>query len=223
MECIIFFLSLLRNLFCDYYNSQQKIYCKRLRVLCPEHTKEPKVTCQAQITGWLSSITQASWPFVPFVRITQKLAFFWESSLCAMIRTLALLREPISQGALYNPYCCLKTTFSVVDLFLERVSKDLLCSYRQSWKSCDNGCLPFSANPQSYGSRGKFQRLLCSGKGWLRELLKIIGSCLPPMQLLHPILCEYTVTDSQLSRGYSISLARFGLVAHWLCNHSRVG
>ncbi|XP_044167771.1 CXXC-type zinc finger protein 1-like isoform X3 [Acropora millepora] len=30
------------NLFCDYYNSQQKIYCKRLRVLCPEHTKEPK-------------------------------------------------------------------------------------------------------------------------------------------------------------------------------------
>ncbi|XP_015760472.1 PREDICTED: CXXC-type zinc finger protein 1-like [Acropora digitifera] len=32
------------NLFCDYYNSQQKIYCKRLRVLCPEHTKEPKIS-----------------------------------------------------------------------------------------------------------------------------------------------------------------------------------
>lgn len=32
------------NLFCDNYNAQQKIYCKRLRVLCPEHTKEPKIS-----------------------------------------------------------------------------------------------------------------------------------------------------------------------------------
>lgn len=31
------------NIFCDYYNSQQRTYCKRLRVLCPEHCKEPKV------------------------------------------------------------------------------------------------------------------------------------------------------------------------------------
>ncbi|KAJ8301130.1 hypothetical protein KUTeg_020117 [Tegillarca granosa] len=31
------------SMFCDYYNSQQKTYCKRLKVLCPEHTKEPKV------------------------------------------------------------------------------------------------------------------------------------------------------------------------------------
>ena len=31
-------------MFCDYYNIQQKVYCKRLKVLCPEHTKEPKVS-----------------------------------------------------------------------------------------------------------------------------------------------------------------------------------
>ncbi|XP_046839995.1 CXXC-type zinc finger protein 1-like [Xenia sp. Carnegie-2017] len=31
------------NLFCDFYNAQQKTYCKRLRVLCPEHTKETKI------------------------------------------------------------------------------------------------------------------------------------------------------------------------------------
>ncbi|XP_013419926.1 CXXC-type zinc finger protein 1 isoform X2 [Lingula anatina] len=31
------------SMFCDYYNSQQKTYCKRLKVLCPEHSKEPKV------------------------------------------------------------------------------------------------------------------------------------------------------------------------------------
>ena len=32
------------NIFCDKYDSSQKTYCKRLKVLCPEHTKEPKVS-----------------------------------------------------------------------------------------------------------------------------------------------------------------------------------
>ncbi|KAK7102665.1 CXXC-type zinc finger protein 1-like [Littorina saxatilis] len=31
------------SMFCDYFNPQQKTYCKRLKVLCPEHTKERKV------------------------------------------------------------------------------------------------------------------------------------------------------------------------------------
>ncbi|EDV24137.1 uncharacterized protein TRIADDRAFT_27303, partial [Trichoplax adhaerens] len=31
------------SLFCDEYNAQQGTYCKRLRVLCAEHTKEPKI------------------------------------------------------------------------------------------------------------------------------------------------------------------------------------
>ena len=32
------------SMFCDFYNAQQRTYCKRLKVLCPEHLKEPKVT-----------------------------------------------------------------------------------------------------------------------------------------------------------------------------------
>ncbi|XP_033647537.1 CXXC-type zinc finger protein 1-like isoform X2 [Asterias rubens] len=32
------------SMFCDFFNSQQNTYCKRLKVLCPEHTKEPKVS-----------------------------------------------------------------------------------------------------------------------------------------------------------------------------------
>lgn len=32
------------NMFCDYYHPVNKTYCKRLRVLCPEHSKEPKVS-----------------------------------------------------------------------------------------------------------------------------------------------------------------------------------
>ena len=31
-------------MFCDFFNPQQKTYCKRLKVLCPEHTKEPRVS-----------------------------------------------------------------------------------------------------------------------------------------------------------------------------------
>ncbi|XP_045164491.1 CXXC-type zinc finger protein 1-like isoform X1 [Mercenaria mercenaria] len=31
------------SMFCDFYNSQSKTYCKRLKVICPEHMKEPRV------------------------------------------------------------------------------------------------------------------------------------------------------------------------------------
>ena len=30
-------------MFCDYYNPQTKMYCKRLKVMCPEHEKEKKI------------------------------------------------------------------------------------------------------------------------------------------------------------------------------------
>ncbi|XP_037936051.1 CXXC-type zinc finger protein 1-like [Teleopsis dalmanni] len=31
------------TMFCDFYNPASKTYCKRLRVLCPEHCKDPKI------------------------------------------------------------------------------------------------------------------------------------------------------------------------------------
>lgn len=31
------------SMFCDFYNPITSTYCKRLRVLCPEHSKDPKV------------------------------------------------------------------------------------------------------------------------------------------------------------------------------------
>lgn len=31
------------RLFCDVYNLQSQTYCKRLQVLCPEHSRDPKV------------------------------------------------------------------------------------------------------------------------------------------------------------------------------------
>ncbi|KAJ4934157.1 hypothetical protein JOQ06_006962, partial [Pogonophryne albipinna] len=33
------------RLFCDVYNPQSKTYCKRLQVLCPEHSRDPKRKC----------------------------------------------------------------------------------------------------------------------------------------------------------------------------------
>lgn len=32
------------NMFCDFYNPTNQTYCKRLRVLCPEHYKDPKIS-----------------------------------------------------------------------------------------------------------------------------------------------------------------------------------
>ncbi|XP_073950640.1 CXXC-type zinc finger protein 1-like isoform X2 [Choristoneura fumiferana] len=33
-----------QSMFCDYYNPANGTYCKRLRVMCPEHFKDPKVS-----------------------------------------------------------------------------------------------------------------------------------------------------------------------------------
>lgn len=30
-------------IFCDFYHAVHRTYCKRLKVLCPEHSKDPKV------------------------------------------------------------------------------------------------------------------------------------------------------------------------------------
>ncbi len=41
----------LYNLFCDAFNKSNGTYCKRLRVICPEHSKEPKAE-EAEICGY---------------------------------------------------------------------------------------------------------------------------------------------------------------------------
>jgi COMPASS component SPP1 len=39
------------SMFCDFYNALQGTYCKRLKVLCPEHLKEPKVS-EDEVCGY---------------------------------------------------------------------------------------------------------------------------------------------------------------------------
>lgn len=50
------------NMFCDYYNPSSRTYCKRLRVLCPEHSKDPKVNdtevCIIKICEWMNGLLQ---------------------------------------------------------------------------------------------------------------------------------------------------------------------
>ncbi|XP_018414841.1 PREDICTED: CXXC-type zinc finger protein 1 isoform X1 [Nanorana parkeri] len=49
------------RLFCDVYNPQSKTYCKRLQVLCPEHSRDPKVAadevCGCPITKDVFELT----------------------------------------------------------------------------------------------------------------------------------------------------------------------
>lgn len=39
------------NMFCDFFNSSQGTYCKRLRVLCPEHFKDSTVINDFEVCG----------------------------------------------------------------------------------------------------------------------------------------------------------------------------
>lgn len=36
-------------MFCDFYNPSQHTYCKRLRVLCPEHFKDSTVISESEV------------------------------------------------------------------------------------------------------------------------------------------------------------------------------
>lgn len=38
-------------MFCDYYNASQKSYCKRLKVLCPEHSKDLTRSNEDEVCG----------------------------------------------------------------------------------------------------------------------------------------------------------------------------
>lgn len=38
------------NMFCDFFNTANHTYCKRLRVLCPEHCKDPKIS-ETEVCG----------------------------------------------------------------------------------------------------------------------------------------------------------------------------
>lgn len=49
------------NMFCDFYNAANKTYCKRLKVLCPEHGKEPKAApTEVKFLTWLNLLLNLS-------------------------------------------------------------------------------------------------------------------------------------------------------------------
>jgi len=56
----------LYNIFCDTYNKTNRTYCKRLRVICPEHSKDEKVEahevcgCPLQSDKKLSKLSSSS-------------------------------------------------------------------------------------------------------------------------------------------------------------------
>lgn len=55
------------RLFCDVYNPQSKTYCKRLQVLCPEHSRDPKVRFFLKLPTYCPTLLHASHPFVLFL------------------------------------------------------------------------------------------------------------------------------------------------------------
>ncbi|XP_066255683.1 CXXC-type zinc finger protein 1-like isoform X2 [Euwallacea similis] len=67
------------NMFCDFYNASNKTYCKRLRVLCPEHSKDPKISEQ-EVCG-CPLVTDLFSPTGYFCRVPKKSCtkhYIWE-------------------------------------------------------------------------------------------------------------------------------------------------
>lgn len=58
------------NMFCDFYSPQQRTYCKRLRVLCPEHSKEPKIN-DDEVCGY-PLVVDVFTPSGEFCRVPKK-------------------------------------------------------------------------------------------------------------------------------------------------------
>ena len=52
LKLLSFSLTCRTDIFCDKYDPIQNTYCKRLRVLCPEHTREPKVVMSELATTY---------------------------------------------------------------------------------------------------------------------------------------------------------------------------
>lgn len=67
------------NMFCDFYNPNNRTYCKRLRVLCPEHCKDPKIS-EHEVCG-CPLVTNVFSPTGDFCRAPKKSCtkhYVWE-------------------------------------------------------------------------------------------------------------------------------------------------
>ncbi|KAK2144497.1 hypothetical protein LSH36_751g01049 [Paralvinella palmiformis] len=66
-------------MFCDYYNPQAKTYCKRLKVLCPEHSREPK-TSPEEVCGCplSTNVFQYTGEFCPLPKRKCNKHYCWE-------------------------------------------------------------------------------------------------------------------------------------------------
>ncbi|XP_003742083.1 CXXC-type zinc finger protein 1 [Galendromus occidentalis] len=59
------------DLFCEFYNASQQTYCKRLKILCPEHYKEPKVL-DSEVCGFPLQKILFDDEHVDFCRLAKK-------------------------------------------------------------------------------------------------------------------------------------------------------
>nr|XP_031528325.1 CXXC-type zinc finger protein 1-like [Vicugna pacos] len=87
------------RLFCDVYNPQSKRYCKRLQVLCPEHSKDPKVP-EDEVCGCplMQNVFESTGDFCRLPKHLCSLHYCWEKLRRAevdleRVRTLHKLEE----------------------------------------------------------------------------------------------------------------------------------
>ncbi|EPY75679.1 CpG binding protein-like protein [Camelus ferus] len=91
------------RLFCDVYNPQSKRYCKRLQVLCPEHSKDPKVP-EDEVCGCplMQNVFESTGDFCRLPKRLCNLHYCWEKLRRAevdleRVRALHKLEELMEQ------------------------------------------------------------------------------------------------------------------------------
>lgn len=60
-------------MFCDFYNPSQHTYCKRLRVLCPEHFKDLTVISESEVNLYSLNTFGFKYIFIIFLISYNKL------------------------------------------------------------------------------------------------------------------------------------------------------
>jgi len=131
------------QMFCDFYNPQTGTYCKRLRVICPEHTKDQKVS-DTEVCGFplTKDIFKATGDFCRLPRRDCNNHFSWEKLKRAEL-DMDRVRQWLKLDELLEKERQEKESMSrragVLSLLLHSTYNHKLAEIRKKWAAGQHG------------------------------------------------------------------------------------
>jgi len=146
------------QMFCDFYNPQTGTYCKRLRVICPEHTKDQKVS-DTEVCGFplTKDIFKTTGDFCRLPRRDCNNHFSWEKLKRAEL-DMDRVRQWLKLDELLEKERQEKESMSrragVLSLLLHSTYNHELAEYRKKWVAGQHR-QPHGQHGQSHGQHGQ--------------------------------------------------------------------